>query len=165
MFEVSDKVIYGVVGACEIVDVDTPPIKGIKGEYYFLQPVYDDKGIIYSPVDNNKVLIRSVMTLERCKELIDRASNCKNDDELNEKILGSQYDEYIKSQDAEKLMHLIRSLFNIKNQRAKDLRKMKSADSRMLLTARKLLYGEMAVALDQDMEEVSQKMDNLLSVL
>ena len=52
MFEVKDKVFYGVVGVCEIVDIAQPPIKGIEGKYYFLQPVYDDKGLIYSPVDS-----------------------------------------------------------------------------------------------------------------
>ena len=57
-----------------------------------------------------------------------------------------QYDEHMKSQDALKLMHLIRALYVIKNERAKDLRKMKSADSRLLL------------------DEVAEEMDAFLSV-
>ena len=51
MFEIGDKVVYGVVGVCEVENIDTPPIKGISGDYYFLQPVFDSKGIIYSPVE------------------------------------------------------------------------------------------------------------------
>ena len=47
MFEVNDKVVYGIVGVCEVEDIAAPPIKGIEGDYYFLQPVYDDKGIIW----------------------------------------------------------------------------------------------------------------------
>ena len=39
MFEIGDKVVYGVVGVCEVENIDTPPIKGISGDYYFLQPV------------------------------------------------------------------------------------------------------------------------------
>ena len=46
MFEVGDRVFYGVVGVCEVEDIAAPPIKGIDGKYYYLQPVYDDKGII-----------------------------------------------------------------------------------------------------------------------
>ena len=49
MFEVNEKVVYGVVGVCEIEQIGRPPIKGIDKDYYFLQPVYDTKGIIYSP--------------------------------------------------------------------------------------------------------------------
>ena len=28
MFEIGDKVVYGVVGVCEVENIDTPPIKG-----------------------------------------------------------------------------------------------------------------------------------------
>jgi CarD family transcriptional regulator len=69
----------------------------------------------------------------------------------------------VKSQDADQLLHLIRNLYNIKNERAKELRKMKSADSRMLQAARKLLYGEIAVARDADFNEICAEMDGYLS--
>ena len=76
MFEVNEKVVYGVVGVCEIEQIGRPPIKGIDKDYYFLQPVYDTKGIIYSPVENNKVMIRSIIGKDTCIKLIDRAKNC-----------------------------------------------------------------------------------------
>ena len=110
MFEIGDKVVYGVVGVCEVEQIDTPPIKGISGDYYFLQPVFDSKGIIYSPVDSNKVMIRSIMTVKECDKLKERARNCKKDSEFSEKVTPMQYDEYMKSQDALKLMHMIRAL-------------------------------------------------------
>lgn len=164
MFEIEDKVVYGVIGVCVVEDINTPPIKGIDGDYYFLQPVYDSKGIIYSPVKNTKVLMRNIIDVKTCKKYIERAKNCKKDEAMNVKVMPIQYDEMIKSQDVEKLMHLIRSLYNVKNERAKDLRKMKSADSRMLLTARKLLYGEFAVVLDREFDDVAEEMDGYLSV-
>ena len=164
MFEIGDKVVYGVVGVCEVENIDTPPIKGISGDYYFLQPVFDSKGIIYSPVDSNKVMIRSIMTVKECDKLKERARNCKKDGELSEKVTPMQYDEHMKSLDALKLMHLIRALYVIKNERAKDLRKMKSADSRMLIAARKLLYGEFAAVYNQTFDEVAEEMDAFLSV-
>ena len=155
MFEVGDRVFYGVVGVCEVEDIAAPPIKGIDGKYYYLQPVYDDKGIIYSPVDSKKVSMRTIITKEEAQTFLERARNCKSDELLNQKITPNQYDEMVKSQDTEKLMHLVRFLYDIKNERAKELRKMKSADSRMLVTARKLLYGELAVALGKDYSEMS----------
>ena len=165
MFEVNDKVVYGIVGVCEVEDIAAPPIKGIEGDYYFLQPVYDDKGIIYSPVNSTKVQIRSIISKNECEKIIEKAKNCVKDELLNEKLSPAKYDEIVKSQDIEQLMHLVRALFNIKNERAKELRRMKSADSRMLTTARKLLYGEIAEAMGSDYEEMSEEMDNYLSVL
>lgn len=164
MFEVGEKVVYGVIGACEVEEIGTPPIKGVTGDYYFLQPVYDSKGIIYSPVANTKVMIRSVVKKTECKKLMSIAKHCKDDENLQNKISPRDYDEYVKSQDPYKLMHLIRSLYMIRNERAKEVRKMKSADSRMLLTARKLLYGEMATSFEKDFSEVADKMDEYLGV-
>ncbi len=163
MFEISEKVVYGVLGACEIVDIATPPIKGIEGNYYFLQPIYDSKGIIYSPVDGNHTLaMRTIISHNKAEELVERAKNCKEDDALNEKISPSQYDDMIKSQDVDILLHMVRFLYDTKIERAKDLRKMKSIDSRMLTMAKKLLYGELAVALERDLQEVTEEMDSYL---
>ena len=50
MFEIGDKVVYGVVGVCEVENIDTPPIKGISGDYYFLQPVFDSKELYIHPL-------------------------------------------------------------------------------------------------------------------
>ena len=103
MFEVGDRVFYGVVGVCEVEDIAAPPIKGIDGKYYYLQPVYDDKGIIYSPVDSKKVSMRTIITKEEAQTFLERARNCKSDELLNQKITPNQYDEMVKSQDTEKL--------------------------------------------------------------
>lgn len=164
MFEIGDKVVYGVVGVCSIEDIAIPPIKGIDKKYYFLQPVYDSRGIIYSPVDSNKVMIRYVIDEEKGTKIYDRARNCRKDPLLNEPVSQIKYDDMIKSQDIIELLHLVRVLYNIKNERAKELRKMKSTDSRMLAAARKLLYGELAVALNRDMAELSEEMDYFLSM-
>lgn len=164
MFEIGDKIVYGVVGVCSVENIDIPPIKGIDKRYYFLQPVYDSKGIIYSPVDSNKVMMRYVISEDEAKKAYERARNCKKDTALNEHVPQLQFDDMVKSQDVFKLMHLVRALYNIKNERAKDLRKMKSTDSRMLTTAKKLLYGEMAIALKRDIAEVTEELDSFLSV-
>ena len=110
-------------------------------------------------------MIRGIIDKAACKKLIERAKHCREDEELNEKVHPMKYDEMVKSQDLVQLMHLVRALFNIKNDRAKELRRMKSADSRMLTTARKLLYGEISEAMEKDYEQITEEMDNYLSVL
>ena len=165
MFEIGEKVVYGVLGACEIIDIATPPIKGIEGRYYFLQPLCDDTGIIYSPVESNTTLaMRDIVTEKEAKHLLNKAKNCKADEELNEKIYQSEYDNIVKSQNLEELMHMVRYLYNIKNERAKDLRKMKSIDARMLTVSKKLLYGEMAVSLGRELDDVTAELDEYLAV-
>lgn len=45
MFEIGDKVVYGVVGVCEVENIDTPPIKGISGDYYFFSRYLTARGL------------------------------------------------------------------------------------------------------------------------
>lgn len=162
MFEIAQKVVYGAAGVCEIVDIATPPISGVEGDYYYLQPIYDNKGIIYSPVDS-KVFMRDIMTMAECDGLYTYAVSCKENPMLNESVSPAEYDNILKSQEPMQLIHLIRCLYNVKNSRAKDMRKMKAADSRALMTARKLLYGEIAVVSQKDVNEVTKEFDALLS--
>ena len=162
MFEVDDKVMYGIIGVCKVEAIDTPPINGVTGDYYFLQPIFDNRGLIYSPIEN-KVPMREIMTKSQCDDLIARAKNCQDDEDLSKDINLTDYDTCIKSQDAASLLHLIRFLYSTKNARAKELRKMKSMDNRVLATARKLLYGEMAVAMDCSIEKITNEMDGFLS--
>ncbi len=162
MFELHDKVFYGVIGVCEIVDIGNPPIKGIEGEYYFLQPVFDNKGIIYSPLKSTKQMMRKIITKQEGKNLVETAKNCIKDERLSKTISTPEYDDIIKSQVPFDILHLIRYLYIVKSERAKDLRKMKSADSRILIIARKLLYGELSIVLNRDYDDICSMMDEYL---
>lgn len=162
MFELHDKVFYGVIGVCEIVNIGNPPIKGVEGEYYFLQPVFDDKGIIYSPLKSTKQMMRKIITKQEGTKIVEAAKNCIKDESLSKAISTPEYDDIIKSQVSFDILHLIRYLYIVKNERAKDLRKMKSADSRILLIARKLLYGELAIVLNRDYDDICSMMDEYL---
>lgn len=165
MYEVDDMVFYGVIGVCKIFKIGKPPVDDIEGDFYYLSPVYDSRGVIYSPVKGNQVLMRKVITRQECEKLYLRAANCKKDELLNEPISPAHYDEVIKSQDPLKLMQLIRCLYNIKNDRAKELRRMKSADSRIHSTAKKLLYGELAAITEKTVAEVTEEYDAMLGVM
>ncbi|MCH3986976.1 MAG: hypothetical protein LKG56_02320 [Lachnospiraceae bacterium] len=163
MFEIGDKVEYGVLGTCEITNIGKPEIKGIDGTFYFLKPLYDDRGIIYCPVEN-KVPIRYVMSADEAEELMISASGCAKDEALNKRISPRDYETIVKSQDPKEIMHLIRHLYNIRNERARQVRRMKSADARMLTEAKKILYQELAAATGHSLEDVTEQMDAALGV-
>jgi CarD family transcriptional regulator len=163
MFEIGDKVEYGVLGTCEITNIGKPEIKGVDGTFYFLTPLYDDRGIIYCPVQN-KVPIRYVMSTEDAEELMITASGCAKDAAMNKRISPRDYETIVKSQDPKEIMHLIRHLYNIRNERARQVRRMKSADARMLSEAKKILYQELAAATGRELGDVTEQMDAALSV-
>ena len=78
MFQVNDVVIYGHHGVCEITNVGTlkMPMADQEKLYYTLRPVYHKESSVYAPVENRKIVMRSVITKEEamqtcdCEELV-----------------------------------------------------------------------------------------------
>ena len=72
MFHKGDYIVYGITGPCLITDVTRLSMPGCDGKrkYYVLRPVNSAKSTIYSPVDNDKVTIRQIMTQEEAETLL-----------------------------------------------------------------------------------------------
>ena len=106
--------------------------------------------------------MRKIITKQEGKNLVETAKNCIKDERLSKTISTPEYDDIIKSQVPFDILHLIRYLYIVKSERAKDLRKMKSADSRILIIARKLLYGELSIVLNREYDDICSMMDEYL---
>ena len=68
LYNVNDVVVYGNTGVCRVVDIGTPQFHGVdkKQSYYTLKPIFGD-GVIYCPVDNNRVFIRPIISKEEAE--------------------------------------------------------------------------------------------------
>ncbi len=73
MFETGDYIIYGNNGVCRVEDIGTLDISGVqKGQlYYTLQPVYSKGSKVFTPVNNDKVIMRPILTESEAKKIID----------------------------------------------------------------------------------------------
>ena len=71
MFQPGDLVVYGTTGVCRVEEITRPNPTGPDRDrqFYLLKPLQQD-GIIYTPVDNQKVPIRAVISREAAEELI-----------------------------------------------------------------------------------------------
>ena len=65
MFQPGELVVYGTTGVCRVEEITTPDMRGADRNkaYYLLKPLQQD-GVIYTPVDNEKVSIRPVISGE-----------------------------------------------------------------------------------------------------
>ena len=64
MFEKGEYIIYGSNGVCEVQDYMNAAGETDNRTYYVLAPMRSKGSTIFSPVDNQKVLMRKVMTKE-----------------------------------------------------------------------------------------------------
>ncbi len=72
MFKVSDYVIYQNKGVCQVEKIGTLDVSGIDSKrlYYTLSYVFSSGGMVYTAVDNKKVVMRRILKKEEVPELI-----------------------------------------------------------------------------------------------
>jgi len=157
MFQVGDKMMYGSTGVCTVVDITTVNLPGVDKNrlYYVLRPMYQD-GIIRTPVDNEKVFKRPVISRQEAEALVDmiptvKATACN---EKNLVMLRNHYQERLGTFRCEDLVQLTMSIYAKKQDAARQQKKIGLTDEKYLKRAEELLFGELAVALEIPREEV-----------
>ena len=72
MFEKGEYIVYGINGICRVEEICTSPYdKNDTRTYYLLVPVHNPMGsTIYTPVDNQRIPMRRLMTVQEIDELI-----------------------------------------------------------------------------------------------
>ncbi len=73
MFEVGEHIVYGINGICRVEEICASPYDATDTRtYYLLVPVHNPMGsTIYTPVNNERVPMRRLMTAEEIHALID----------------------------------------------------------------------------------------------
>lgn len=146
---------YGNTGVCRVEEIGKPDgLSDGDTLYYKLNPVYDTE-TIYTPVDT-KAFMRPVITREEAEQLIDRIPTIPEDvcENRDMKMLNERYRACLNTHDSDDLVRLIKSVY-LKNERSiKAGRHMGQIDQQYMKRAEKLLYGELAVALGMEFDQV-----------
>ena len=157
MFQPGELVVYGATGVCRVESIRQPePHSALQGKTcYLLKPLYQD-GVIYTPVENKKVPIRPVMTREDADALISliptmQAEACRAP---TIQALTQHYQAVIRSGDRRDLIRLMMSIYAKQKQAEAQKRRLGMVDERYMKQAERLLYGELAVALEIPFDQV-----------
>lgn len=157
MFQPGDLVVYGTTGVCQVEEITRPNLTGAdrNKQYYLLKPLQQD-GVIYTPVENQKVPIRSVISPAEAEALIDliptmRAEACRAP---TLQALAQHYQTAVRSHDCKDLIELMMSIYAKRQQVESQKRRLGMVDERYMKQAERLLYGELSVALGIPFDEV-----------
>jgi CarD family transcriptional regulator len=156
MFQVNDYVVYGNNGVCRILEIGTPEIRGVENSkiYYTLQPVYSRGSIIYIPLDNEKPIVRGVITKEEALRLIQDVPNIEIIEGANDKFREMKYKEAMKKYDCREWIRIIKTFYQNNRHRLTEGKKISSIDMRYLHDAQEYLYGELSISLGIPKEEM-----------
>lgn len=156
MFRTGDFVIYGSHGVCEVASVGPMNMAGtIKDRlYYTLSSVYSPGSTVYTPVDNEKVIMRPIASKKEALDLVQRIPDIEALWLGDEKSREKEYKAAINSCKCTDLIKIIKTLYLRKKSRLGDGKKVTTVDEKYLRLAEDLFYGEMAIPLQMERAEV-----------
>ena len=156
MFKKDQLIMCGGHGVCRVVDVTGNPIDRLDKvrKYYVLEPVFEKGSTVYTPVDNDKVIMRRIMNKEEAEDLVGRITEIDTVWIQEEKSREQMYKEAIRTYDCQSLVQIIKTLYLRQQNRLKEGKKVLSSDEQYLRKAEELLYSEMSLALSIPKEEV-----------
>ena len=156
MYQVGELVVYGTTGVCRVEGFGTPdPMDRSGRQYYQLKPLYQD-GVIYTPVEGGKVPMRPVMSAEAARALAEEVPQIQPEEHQARTIqlLTQHYPRRLPSGSSRDLLALAMSIQAKRRQAEKHNRRLGMVDERYGRQAERLLFGELAAALDLPYDQV-----------
>lgn len=155
MFQPGELLVYGSTGVCRVEKVTHLPGGDRKRLYYLLNPLWQD-GVIYAPVDSVKVPMRPVISREEADALIDQmpgiqAAVCRG---TTVQALTQQYQSAVRDGGHQALIEMMKAIYLKRGQAEAKNRRLGIVDERYMKQAERLLYGELATALEIPYDEV-----------
>lgn len=155
MFQPGELVVYGATGVCRVEGITQAGPGGQGRSYYVLTPLQQD-GVIYAPVDSEKVSIRPVISRSEAEALIDwipsvQAGSCQAS---TAQALAQRYQSAVRSGSRRELVGMMKFIYAKRVRAEAQRRRLGMVDERYMKQAERLLYGELSAALDIPFEEV-----------
>ena len=164
VYQVGQKVIYGIHGVCCITAVEVKCSGKEKKEFYCLEPVEQPGAVFYVPTANPAAVakLRPILTVTEFEELITTQKERKViwiEDENQRK---QRYRELISQNDRGELISMVSALYRHKRQQEECGRKFHICDENFLRDATRLISSEFSLVLGISPSEVADYMKKML---
>jgi CarD family transcriptional regulator len=166
MFEIGTYVIYGNTGICKIEDITTLDMPGANNDrlYYVLSSLQGKSNRDFIPVDNTKVVIRSVIDEKTANELLERFDEIPEIVAENDKLREEKFKEFTKRSDCECWIAIIKTISARKKERIAQGKKITATDERYYRLATEQLYNELAFSLEMEIGEVEEMINTKIKI-
>lgn len=156
MFEKGQYVNYGKHGVCVVEDITHIDIPGVDSNklYYVLSKVYTKGNKIYAAVDNHKVVMREILSKHEAENLIREIPQIEQLAVANDKSRNDKYKDAMVTCDCREWVKVLKSLYHRKQECIAKGRKVTVTDERFFKEAEEHLYGELALSLGIEKEQV-----------
>lgn len=157
MFEIGSVVIYGIEGVCKITDIAKMTFGSINEskDYYILVPTSNPTHKVYVPTDSEYLVakMQKLLSYEEIKQLISEENN-----EIkwisDNKIRNKSFKEIIASYDRRKIFMLAKLIYNAKNGKLENVKKLYASDEEILKKLVRILYSELSYVVSLEENDI-----------
>ena len=156
MFNIGDLLFYGTNGVCRVSEICSSPFDSSDPRsFYKLAPIAENTSlVIYTPVDNTQVIMRSLISKEEAEALLARIPEIEKIAVAVEKHRKEAYRETIREGDPEGFVKIIKTVRARRELFRRTRRRVPDLDNDFEHTAKTCLYGELSTVLGICREEI-----------
>ncbi len=160
MYQIGELVQYGTNGVCRVEEI-VQSVPGLQKDTqcYLLIPVSKKEEKIYTPINNDKVKMRRILSSEEVYELMGKAPEIEGPAIVNEKKCESIYREELYSVDCYRWLGLLKTLYARKAARISMGKKITATDERYLKSVEERLKEELILVIGQ--EQTASELEKL----
>jgi len=162
MLKINDSVMHRTSGVCRVKAIREDDLGAGRQQYYVLEPTYDKGMTIYIPTSKEHDQLRRLLTAREIKSLIENVSGHENVWISDDRKRRQYYRDVLRSDDPQKLICLISTLYQKKTEREKEGKKFYAEDQGIMEEAEKILHGEIAFVMDIEPDEVVSYIGSVL---
>lgn len=158
MFQVGDRVVYGIHGVCDVTEQEVRMVDRKRVTYLVLEPLGQPGSRYLVPTHNAAAMgkLRKMLTKEEMEVLL-LSDAVRMDCWIRDENLRKQtYRELIGSGDRQKLMGMVHTLYRHKAEQAAAGRKVHLCDDNFLRDAEKLLISEVSIVMELEPEQAKE---------
>lgn len=155
MYEVGDRMVYGVHGVCRVAGCEERKVDRRRQRYLVLEPIGQAGSQYMVPTENQAAMakLHPLLTRQELEGLLSSPQVHTVSWISDENQRKQRYREIMASGDRQQMMQMVYTLYRHREAQAAAGKKCHVTDEFFLRDAEKLLIGEMAVVLDLDQEQ------------
>jgi CarD family transcriptional regulator len=156
MFNIGDLLFYGTNGVCRVSEICSSPFDSSDTRsFYKLTPIAENTSlVIYTPVENTQVVMRSLISKEEAEALLARIPSIEKVAVAIEKHRKDAYRETIREGNPEGFVKIIKTVRARRELFRRTRRRVPDMDNDFEHTAKTCLYGELSAVLGICREEI-----------
>lgn len=157
MYKEGDYIMYSNYGACLVQEICEKTIDKQSNIYYVLVPINQANSRIMTPVDNVKVKMRTLMSMEEAENIFSTISEENIVLISDRKEREKAYTYMLREGDPMELAEIITALMIEEHNRSEEGKTFPATDKKILERAEQLLYSELSVIYDEEYVDIKNR--------